>query len=480
MPPLREPSSPTAAAPPPAAAIDAIRNLVGPKGVVEGDDTKPFLTEWRDRWSGQAALIVMPNSTDQVAQIVKICAAHKIAITPQGGNTGLVGGQIPFSNEILVSLKRMRNIRKISKFDNALTVDAGVTLAEAQEEAAKHDRLFPLSIGSEGTCQIGGVISTNAGGVNVLRYGNMRDLVLGIEAVIPSGEIWNGLKVLRKDNTGYDLKQLFIGGEGTLGIVTGAVLKLFPQPKNKTTAVIGVPSPEMAVSLLSHTQEAVGGVISSFELMSRRCIELVLKNIPGTRDPLIMSHPWYVLAEFSDSAKGDLTDEIEALLERMISDSIATDVIIAQNQTQTAQLWHLRHSISEAMNGEGVGARHDVSVPTAQIPAFLKIADGAVEKIAPGARVVAFGHIGDGNIHYDVIPPEGNSKDALDDVRPLIEAGVYEAIDRFDGSISAEHGVGRHKKERVASSKSQIELNMMGAVKSALDPDGIMNPGKML
>ena len=464
---------------PPEAALDAIRDAVGPKGIVEDADSAPFLSEWRDRWPGEAALIVCPASTEEVAKVVKICSDHNVAITPQGGNTGLVGGQIPYGPEILLSLKRMRKIRNISPLDNTMTVDAGVTLLEAQEAAKEAGRLFPLSIGSEGSCQIGGVISTNAGGVHVLRYGNTRDLVLGIEAVLPNGEIWNGLKRLRKDNTGYDLKQLFIGGEGTLGVVTGAVLKLFPQPKEFVTALAGVPSPQAAVELLSLAQEESGGLASSFELMSRRCIDFVTKHIPDTRDPLAAPHPWYVLMEFSAATAG-LRDAVESLLEKAIDKGFVEDAVLAANETQAHDFWRIRHSISQAINGEGLGARHDVSVATADIPAFLEKADAAVAKAAPGARIVAFGHIGDGNVHYDVAPPEGAGRNALDDKRKDIETRVYEIILSFDGSISAEHGVGRHKKDAIANVKSPVELEMMRAIKKALDPKGVMNPGKML
>ncbi|MEL7490650.1 MAG: FAD-binding oxidoreductase [Pseudomonadota bacterium] len=465
---------------PSAGALDAIADIVGPKGVFHGDEAAPFLSEWRDRWPGKAALIVAPTSTQEVAAVVKLCAQEKIAITPQGGNTGLVGGQIPFGPEILLSLKRMRTIRDISALDNTMTVDAGVTLHDAQEEARAVNRLFPLSIGSEGSCQIGGVISTNAGGVNVLRYGNMRELVLGLEVVTPRGEIWSSLKRLRKDNTGYDLKQLFIGGEGTLGVVTGAVLKLFPRPTERVTAFVGAPSPDAAVALLAHAQEATGGLASSFELLSRQCMALLVKNIDGARDPLAAPHPWYVLMEFSSAGIGDLRTTVEALLESALEQNIISDGTIAENETQAAALWRMRHAMSEAINHEGLGARHDVSVPTADIPAFLNKADAAVARATPGARVVAFGHIGDGNIHYDVVPAEGADKNALDNLRPDIEAGVYDVIGAFNGSISAEHGVGRHKRDQIAKTKSDVELSMMRAVKHALDPDGIMNPGKML
>lgn len=459
--------------------LDAIRAIVGPKGVFEGDDATPFLSEWRSRWPGKAALIVAPASTEEVAAVVRYCSENDIAITPQGGNTGLVGGQIPQGHEILLSLKRMRTIRAVEPLNNTMTVDAGVTLAEAQEAAQEAGRLFPLSIGSEGSCQIGGVISTNAGGVNVLRYGNTRDLVLGVEAVTPSGEIWNGLKRLRKDNTGYDLKQLFIGGEGTLGIVTGAVLKLFPQPAEKVTVCAGLDSAEDAVALLSLTQAATGGQVSSFELMARICIDITLKNISQTRDPLATPHPWYVLTEFS-SAQAGLRDVVEEVLGEAMEKRLIKDAVIAENEAQAHDFWRIRHSLSEAINGEGLGARHDVSVATSDIPAFLEKAGAAVHSIAPDARIVAFGHIGDGNVHYDIIGPEGSAKDVLEPVRSDIESAVYDVIGDFSGSISAEHGVGRHRRDSIAKRKSAVELDMMRAIKHALDPKGIMNPGKML
>lgn len=467
--------------PPPAPdRLDPIREIVGPAGLVEGADQTPFLSEWRGRWKGQASLIVMPNSVEQISQIVRHCADNDIAMTPQGGNTGLVGGQIPFGDEILISLKRLKTIRDVSSMNNTMTVDAGVTLAEAQDAAEQIGRLFPLSIGSEGSCQIGGVLSTNAGGVNVLRYGNMRDLVLGIEAVLPTGEIWHGLKRLRKNNTGYDLKHLFIGGEGTLGIVTAAVLKLFPQPKDKVTVFAGARSPEQAVALLSFLQEESGGNVTSFELMARFCIDIVLKHIPQTRDPLAETHPWYVLAEISSGDASGLRERMEEILAQALVRDLITDAAIADNEAQTNMFWHIRHSISEAINGEGLGARHDVAVATSDIPAFLNEAGDAVTKLAPGARVAAFGHVGDGNVHYDIVPAAGADKHALDDLRPTIESAVYDVIDRFDGSISAEHGIGRHRRETLAARKSETELTMMRAIKSALDPKGIMNPGKML
>lgn len=465
---------------PPQAVRDAIAAAVGPKGIVGEADAAPFLSEWRGRWPGKAAMIVTPATTLEVAAVVKVCAEANVAITPQGGNTGLVGGQIPMGDEILLSLRRMRNIRDVSPLNNTMTVEAGLTLAEAQNVAADAGRLFPLSIGAEGSCQIGGVISTNAGGVNVLRYGNCRDLVLGLEAVTPDGRIWNGLKRLRKDNTGYDLKHLLIGGEGTLGIVTAAVLKLFPQPAEKITAFAGLASPAQAIELLSHMQSATGGAITSFELMTRICVELTTKHLPDVRDPLGQAHDCYVLLEVSSGDRGVIGDTLEAALADAHKKALVEDAVIAASDAQADMLWKMRHAMSEAINTQGLGARHDVSVATSDIPAFLEKAGDEIKRIAPDARVVAFGHVGDGNVHYDIIGPEGAPKDVLSDKRAEIENAVYDVIETFDGSISAEHGVGRHRRDSLAKRKSEVELDMMRAIKSALDPKGIMNPGKLL
>lgn len=464
----------------PANVMDEIRSIVGPKGVVDPGDWTPYIREWRQRWNGRPTMVVAPADAREAAQIIRLCAREKIGVTPQGGNTGLVGGQIPLNGEILISMKRMRRIRNASPLDNSLTVDAGVTLAEAQAAAADIDRLFPLSIGSEGSCQIGGVISTNAGGVNVLRYGNTRDLVLGIEAVLPNGEIWNGLKRLRKDNTGYDLKQLFIGGEGTLGIVTGAVLKLFPRPRDRVTAFIGLGSPDAALSLLSRAQGASGGNVTSFELMSRFSIELLLRHVPNTRDPLGAACPWYALVEFSSGREGALRAEVEAILAEAFEAEEILDATIAENKAQAAAFWHMRHSMSEAMRPEGAQAKYDVSAPVASVPAFLKDADAAVEALCPGARIIAFGHMGDGNIHYDVLQPAGAPSAEFARLAEAIEEAVYDVIDRHQGSISAEHGVGLARRDDIARRKQPAEIAMMRAVKAALDPAGIMNPGKML
>jgi FAD/FMN-containing dehydrogenase len=461
-------------------AAEAIAAVVGPNGVVPASEGAAYNAEWRKRWRGRPAMIVAPGSLAEAAALVRLCAERGVAITPQGGNTGLVGGQIATNGEVLVSMRRMRTVRAASALDNTLVIDAGVTLTEAQGAAAAIDRLFPLSIGSEGSCQIGGVISTNAGGVNVIRYGNTRDLVLGIEAVLPSGEIWNGLKRLRKDNTGYDLKQLFIGGEGTLGLITGAALKLFPAPRERLTVFAGLASPDAALRLLSRAQIASGGAVTSFELMSRAILALVLKNIDGARDPLSAAYPWYALVEFSAGREGALRPMAEEWLGAALEAGELADATIAESDAQAKAFWRLRHSMSEAMKPEGGQAKYDVSVPVASVPAFLAAADAAVTRACPAARIVAFGHMGDGNIHYDVLQPAGMARADFEAREEAIEKAVYDAIDRFEGSISAEHGVGLARRDDIARRKQPAEIAMMRAVKAALDPKGVMNPGKMI
>ena len=465
---------------PPPDVIEKLKAVLGPKGIVAPEAWGALTHELRGRWTGEPSFVAAPASAQDAARLVAICARAGVAVTPQGGNTGLVGGQTPLGGEVLVTMHRMRTIREVSPLDMTMTVDAGVTLAEAQEAAASADRLFPLSIGSEGTCQIGGVISTNAGGVNVIRYGNTRELVLGIEAVLPNGEIWNGLKRLRKDNTGYDLKQLFIGGEGTLGLVTGAALKLFPRPRETMTVFAGLQDPENALSLLSRAQGESGGMVTSFELMSRQILSLVFKHIPDTRDPLDRVYPWYALIEFSSGRAGALRETVETLLANAMEAQELADAVIAENETQARAFWRIRHSMSEAMRPEGGQAKYDVSVPIASAPAFLKEADAAVMRACPGARIIAFGHMGDGNIHYDVLQPAGGDAAAFAAAQSSIETAVYDAIDRFEGSISAEHGVGLARRADIARRKAPAEIAMMRAVKRALDPQGLMNPGKMI
>ncbi|MEM9263716.1 MAG: FAD-binding oxidoreductase, partial [Pseudomonadota bacterium] len=459
---------------------EALRAIVGPKGVIADEALEPRLVEWRGKWRGLTPLALAPANAEETARIVAFCATHRIAITPQGGNTGLVGAQIPTNGEVLISMHRMNRIRSVDPLDGTMTVDAGVTLAAAQDAAEAVDRLFPLSIGSEGTCQIGGVISSNAGGVNVLRYGNTRDLVLGLEAVTPTGDLWNGLKRLCKDNTGYDLKQLLIGGEGTLGVITGATLKLFPRPADQLTFLAGLSSADQALSLLALSQEMSGGQVTSFELISSSSYNLCVKNISGVRHALSDRHAWYCLVELSSGQKGTLRSLAETMLEKAFDTDLIADATIAENETQSNDLWRMRHALSEAMKPEGAQAKHDVSAPLSAVPTFLARADKNVEAVCPGVRVIAFGHMGDGNVHYDVLKPEGMPDD---DFRPFlrpIEEAVYEAIDAVDGSISAEHGVGLARKDDLAARKPKAAMDMMRAIKAALDPAGIMNPGKML
>lgn len=466
--------------PPTESVRSALVDIVGPGGVMDPELGAPLLRDWRGLIEGAAAMILAPDTPQRVAAVLGCCAEHGVAVTPQGGNTGLVGGATPLGPEILLSTKRLRQIRDVCAAGNTMTLEAGLTLAEAQDAATRSDRLFPLSIGAEGSAMLGGAISTNAGGVNVLRYGNMRDLVLGLEVALPDGRLWNGLRRLRKNNTGYDLKHLFIGGEGTLGIVTAAVLQLFPRPEQMTTAFVGVDSAEDAVALFHFMQERTGGGATSFELISRLALSLVLQNVAQTRDPFSDSHPWCCLTEFAAGGDAELRASVEKALADAMERGLVSNAVIAANERQREDFWRLRHAISEALSAVSMGVRHDVSVAVSDIPAFLKQAEANLRSAAPEARVAAFGHLGDGNIHYDVIGPEGAPKNALEERRAIIESAVYEAIDALDGSISAEHGVGLRRRDAIAHRKRGPELDMMRAVKRALDPKGIMNPGKMI
>ena len=463
--------------PPSDAALQALKSASGPGGWTDDPaEIAPWLTEWRNRWHGHTPLMLTPRSTDEVARLVSICAEHRVAITPQGGDTGLVGGQIPYG-EVLLSTRKLRAIRDVTPLDDAMTVEAGVTLLEAQQAAAAVDRLFPLSLAAEGTATIGGVVSTNAGGTAVIRYGVMRDLVLGLEAVLPDGRIFHGLKRLRKDNTGYDLKQLLIGAEGTLGIVTAATLKLFPVMRSRATAMVGLETPAAAIELLARAKAETGGGVEAFELMKRIGMGFVLANIPDTREPLDSTPPWYVLIELVSGEPGAAGAALERLLTHAFEAGLITDAAIAQNDAQRAAFWKVREEQSAAQKPEGGGWKHDVSVPVSRIADFLDEATTAVERFHPGARVSAFGHVGDGNIHYDVLcPPGGDLKTFL----ARWEAGsqiVHDIVARYDGSISAEHGLGRLKTEEARRYKSPLEIATMQAVRAAIDPQRIMNPG---
>ncbi|HYF22433.1 MAG TPA: FAD-binding oxidoreductase [Caulobacteraceae bacterium] len=461
----------------PADALARLKDLLGPDGW--SDDPArlaPKLREWRGRWAGETPLLALPRSTREVAAVVAICAEAGVAITPQGGNTGLVGGQIPLG-EILLSTERLRAIREVAPLDDAIVVEAGVTLLETRRAAEAEDRLFPLSLAAEGTATIGGAISTNAGGVAVLRYGVMRDLVLGLEAVLPNGEVFHGLKRLRKDNTGYDLKQLLIGAEGTLGVVTAASLKLFPRMASRATAMIGLASPEHAVRLLERAKAETGGGVDAFELMGRRGIEFVLKHIPDTREPLPSPHPWYVLTDFAAGEPGAAEAAMERVLARALEDELIEDAAVAQNQAQAKAWWRVREEQSAGQKPEGAGWKHDVSVPVSKIAAFIEEATAAVERFHPGVRVTTFGHVGDGNVHYDVLQPVGADPAAFTALRDQGSRLVHDVVAKYEGSISAEHGLGRLKSAEALLYKSPVEAAAMRAIRDAWDPKRIMNPG---
>jgi FAD/FMN-containing dehydrogenase len=443
-------------------------DIVGAANVLtDPQDTRPYFTDWRRQYSAAAECVVRPGSTAEVGRVVALCAGHGIAIVPQGGNTGLSGGCVPTGarREIVLALGRMNRIRALDPLNGTITVEAGCVLADVQRAAEEAGRLFPLSLAAEGSCQIGGNLSTNAGGVGVLRYGNAREQVLGLEVVLPDGRVWDGLRALRKDNTGYDLKQLFVGAEGTLGVITAAVLRLYPRPTAGATAWIGVATPAEAVELLALLHERLGERVSAFELISRACLEAVLAHVPAARDPLGRPHSWHVLAEFADSSSHqELHDRVgQALGER--------EAVLAQSADQSRALWQLRESIPEA---QFANVKHDVSVPVSKTPELIERASLRLAQRFPQARIYAFGHVGDGNIHFNVGP------EALIAERAGVNRIVYDTVAELGGSISAEHGLGQLKREEVLAHKPALEVELMRRLKRALDPEGVMNPGKLL
>jgi FAD/FMN-containing dehydrogenase len=465
--------------------IDTLRSAVGPQNVLtDPAEVEPYANDWRGIYRGETHCVVKPGNTEEVAAVVKLCAEAGAAIVPQGGNTGMCMASVPRvgRGEIVLSLTRMNRIRQVDPLNNTMTVEAGVVLANIQQAAAEADRLFPLSLGAEGSCTIGGNLSTNAGGVNVLRYGNTRDLVLGLEVVLPDGRVWNGMRSLRKDNTGYDLKQLFVGAEGTLGIITAAVLKVFPKPSASATAWAAVRDPEAALELLALLRRHCGDRINAFELISRACLELVLKHIPATRDPLEAPSEWYALTELADSHAGEgLRNELERALEAGLEGGLVTDVTIAESSAQSQALWKIRETIPEAAKGEpAMLYRHDISVAVSAIPRFIREARGALESRFPGANLICFGHLGDGNLHYNVFIPGRARADAAAREAHDVTDLVYDIVQKYAGSFSAEHGVGLAKVTELERYKSSVELDLMRTVKRALDPDGLMNPGKVL
>lgn len=466
------------------ALLERIRSVVGPAGLIDApQEFAPYAADWRKRYLGRPLAVVKPASTAEVAQVVRACADTRTAIVPQGGNTGLCGAATPDASgsQIILNLSRMNRVRAIDARNNTMTADAGCVLANLQKAAKEAGRLFPLSLAAEGSCEIGGNLSTNAGGTAVLRYGNARELVLGLEVVLPSGEVWDGLRGLRKDNTGYDLKQLFIGAEGTLGVITAAVLKLFPLPKSHATAVVALQSPEKALALVERALDACGERLTGFELFSDFCLSLVFKHFADTAAPFPRRFPHYVLMELSDTQPGEGARAlVEGVLEVALEEKIVLDAAIAQNETQARAFWKLREFISEAQAHEGPNIKHDVSLPISRIAEFIVATDAELERAHPGVRMVTFGHLGDGNLHYNVSAPEGVAADVFIARTATINRIVHDSVARFGGSISAEHGLGQLKREEIRRYKSSLELDLMRKIKRALDPDGIMNPGKVI
>jgi len=468
--------------------IEELKSAAGASGWLEDDaDKAPYLNDERDLYHGAAPLVLRPATTEQVSRIVKLCNEAGIGIVPQGGNTGYCGGSIPGGDgsnrgeEIVLSLSRMNNVRNIDPLNYTITVEAGCILAALQKVAEDAGRLFPLSLAAEGTCQIGGNLSTNAGGTAVLRYGNARDLVLGLEVVLPSGEIWSGLRRLRKDNTGYDLKHLFMGAEGTLGIITAAVCKLFPLPRESCTVLMALDDPASATGMLAQLRAASSDGITSFEYMHRDCLDMVFEHIPDTSDPFDEPYRHYALAELSSGREGGgLQETVEGALAEAFESGAVLNAVIAASGQQAAQLWRLRETIPESQKHAGGCIKHDVSVPVSSVADFLAKATVAAKKEISGVRVVPFGHMGDGNIHFNLSQPPTEDRQTFLDRTEAIEQVIHDIAVGMDGSFSAEHGVGVLKRGELHRYKSPVEIEMMRTVKRTLDPNGIMNRGKVL
>ena len=465
-------------------AVARIRKALGPEGCIEEPDrVAPFVVDFRGLYRGATPLVACPASTTETAQVLAICNELGVGVVPQGGNTSYCGGATPGArgDEIVLSLRRLNRIREMDAANFSMVAEAGCILADVQAAAERADRFFPLSLGAEGSCQIGGNLSTNAGGLNALRYGVARDLVLGLEVVLPDGQVLDGLTSLRKDNTGYDLDDLFIGAEGTLGVITAASLKLFPLPRTTETAFLAVRDPGAAVELLGLLRTATADAVTSFEYLPRMAVELAMRHIPGVSDPLGRPYSCYVLCEIS-STRDD--PALRAILEATLGDAMGAglvlDAVLAESLAQRNALWRLRESVPEAQRAEGASIKHDVSVPVAALPDFMAAATAAVLAIVPAGRMVAYGHVGDGNLHFNVSEPAGGDRASFVAKEPEIQAAVHAVVGRFRGSISAEHGIGRLKRDALARHKSAVALETMRAIKRAIDPRGIMNPGKVL
>lgn len=460
--------------------LQAIREALGKNGYI---DTMPELdayqNEWRGLWKGQCDLVAKPNSVEQVSKVLSICFEHSIPVVPQGGNTGLVGGGVPKSG-IVLSTERMNKVREVDPVNFTISCDAGCILADIQTEADNVDRLFPLSLGAEGSCRIGGNLSTNAGGVQVLRYGNARDLVLGLEAVLPDGRIWDGMRGLRKDNTGYDLKHLFIGAEGTLGVITGAVLKLYPKPRQRETCLVAFETVENCIELFTRLSAYAGDALTAYEAMNRLSVEVTFRHGHNTRDPFDAPHAWYGLLELTSPRDGtDLREAVEKVLEKAFEDGIVVDGVIAESGGQRDDFWRIRESIPECQGPEGASIKNDVSIPISQVTEFFRLTNAAVAEVIPGIRFVSFGHIGDGNIHYNLSQPVGADREAYLEKWHDVTDPINEIVYKLNGSFSAEHGIGQLKRTELTRYRSAVEMDIMRSVKNALDPKNIMNPGKL-
>jgi len=479
MPGMARPSRPI-----PNAKLRALKDLLGPGGWLDAAaDREPFETDLRRIHHGSTPLVALPDSTERVMALMRCCSAERIGVVPQGGNTGYCGGATPHpgNSEIVLSLRRMRAIRSVDAANDSMTAEAGCVLAELQAAALAANRLLPMSLGSEGSCTLGGIISTNAGGTAVLRYGMMRALVLGLEVVLPDGSRLDQLAALRKDNTGYDVKQLFIGAEGTLGVVTAASLRLFPRPAAMATAMVALNSPAAALALLGQLRERLGDAITTYELFPRIALDLVCRHVPGARDPFDGTHPWYVLSEVAlPHADSDLAARFEAALAAAIDRGGAADAIIAASDAQRAGLWRLRETIPEGQRLEGPGLKHDISVEPARLPQFIDAGRAIIERLAPGARLVAYGHLGDGNLHFNVSAAAGADGSALQGAGDDVRRAIHDLVASQGGSISAEHGIGQLKVGELALYEDPVALELMRRIKRTLDPQGIMNPGKVL
>jgi FAD/FMN-containing dehydrogenase len=462
--------------------IDALAAIAGNDAVLAGDSAAPYCADWRGRYSGDALAVVFPSNAGQVAEVVKLCASNHIAIVPQGGNTSLCGASVPLpqGEQVVLNLSRMNRIRDIDPENYTMTVEAGCKLADVRDAAEQSNRFFPLGLtATQKFCEIGGNLSTNAGGINVLRYGNARDLVLGLEVVLPDGRIWNGLRSLRKDNSGYDLKHLFMGAEGTLGIITAAVLKLFPRAQAEATACVAVRDPAVAVALLSHLRATCGDRISAFEIISRSSLDLVFKHIPDTREPFAARHEWIVITQLADVLSAPLDEALGVAL-RSFDDGIA-EFEVSADKNHAERWWKLRKNISEAQKREGISIKHDVSVPISRVAEFIVRASAELHQALPGIRIVAFGHMGDGNIHYNISMLDAKRNPAfIAEQEAAVNKLVYAAVGELNGSISAEHGLGQLKRDTIRGYKDPVEMELMRTVKQALDPHGLMNPGKVL